>query len=1372
MGKRHKKTHSLCPRCGKRSYHTQNKKCAACGYPAAKIRSYEWSKKSKRRRAPGTGRMRYVKHIARRFKNGFREGGVAPARKKRVDLREEGQVLSASYSRDHLGPKSVADERTAALSVLPPLSGLTLQMAMHEAFLPVWSSKRTKSQHQCSWLQLLLTNSRCTILARTRTIAGDSVALHVEENSSVLEVKATLGIQNEGLCFGGQWLEDDVMLNAYQVTEGSTLMVMARLPGGGDGTPAMGKRHKKTHSLCPRCGKRSYHTQNKKCAACGYPAAKIRSYEWSKKSKRRRAPGTGRMRYVKHIARRFKNGFREASYSRGHLGPKSVADERTAALSVLPPLSGLTLQMAMLQLCTFCGILWPWAAGSQLVLCRSATGMLALDSVGPCVTGEDVRPIVFLTLLAEDAAGQDGSTLQVPRMLDCEGEGWPKEWRYFRLAATEAVANGFERSTALESMAAKIEEQWHHWVCPRARFGDECLSSSELGFDFVAELHRDCRDSNNFERYLIRHYFENTKTEYQALQAPSGFCLYGYLTALMVLAWHKLPEHVADALRHVYTARHLLGHYHSFDFVESSSWPVSSFLVLVNFHAGGTWIPLNAAPDYAHPGQLGSAFYYERLAWRETVEAAKPAPGAAPFFLLPGEGPPGEWRGLGAQVSQRHLIVWQFCIHTSTAGEAVTMISRFLRDDYSIEFRGNSLAMQLCANYRPSLCASGRNREYLDWLSARLEAEDASFSELSSSFRQEMMPQLSEADVWMCSIPAVWCRLLWDAAQWSRARPAIFAYLGLPILQYVHRDDRTAFLKAFVQMGKDERTIVAANNAYLAEEVAWQTGLRIPTLRIHGLHTNATYYPLRNSEVLVSRPGTSGGWQECVLDRFVDVNPQYPLRFVQFTNLLNPDTTEEVYNNTLSYRSLAQFRAVVGFPYDTSLMFFWEFYSMNMPTFVPFQLWHWGVFGQHTRPDLEQPRLFPSEGPVLSTLIPEEDRFPYSPFFDGFGPLDVERSIFWSKYTDWAMFPHVQYFKSVPDLMIQLITLDLQELCDGGMGYGVTLPFEAGGFPLLLSDLRFHVQACNLMELRSPEDLECPKLVDVIMADAQDLGRRSPANQRAGLRSFTHREKPRDSPKRVEALDARCATLGIWALTFQEIRLGLGMLKTGGTFFFRFGWRGRGDQEEHWYREAIMRLLGLVITFFDEVFPFKSEIYHQADPCFYVVAKGFQRPGRCKCVNISGYESATLETRLKSAIQSIIACEAVGDLPECIETLAEYSTPENHERIDELLDTVSRVRAIGLSSRTTVEVRESPEAQLVIRPVPYHLTMPRLRERMECYGKIAYIRRRSHPVGVGADALIQFVQPAHARMALEAVNEMKVLGGTVVARSPSCHTVR
>jgi large subunit ribosomal protein L37e len=46
--------------------------CAHCGYPSAKIRSYEWGQKAKRRKTTGTGRMRYLKDVSRRFKNGFR----------------------------------------------------------------------------------------------------------------------------------------------------------------------------------------------------------------------------------------------------------------------------------------------------------------------------------------------------------------------------------------------------------------------------------------------------------------------------------------------------------------------------------------------------------------------------------------------------------------------------------------------------------------------------------------------------------------------------------------------------------------------------------------------------------------------------------------------------------------------------------------------------------------------------------------------------------------------------------------------------------------------------------------------------------------------------------------------------------------------------------------------------------------------------------------------------------------------------------------------------------------------------------------------------------------------------------------------------
>ncbi|KAH9479904.1 60S ribosomal protein L37A [Psilocybe cubensis] len=60
--------------------------CASCGYPSAKIRSYEWGQKAKRRKTTGTGRMRYLKDVSRRFKNGFRENTVA---KKRVTAKTD-----------------------------------------------------------------------------------------------------------------------------------------------------------------------------------------------------------------------------------------------------------------------------------------------------------------------------------------------------------------------------------------------------------------------------------------------------------------------------------------------------------------------------------------------------------------------------------------------------------------------------------------------------------------------------------------------------------------------------------------------------------------------------------------------------------------------------------------------------------------------------------------------------------------------------------------------------------------------------------------------------------------------------------------------------------------------------------------------------------------------------------------------------------------------------------------------------------------------------------------------------------------------------------------------------------------------------------
>eukprot|EP00980_Cylindrotheca_fusiformis_P030707 scaffold25278_cov132-Cylindrotheca_fusiformis.AAC.8 len=82
------------------------------------------------------------------------------------------------------------------------------------------------------------------------------------------------------------------------------------------GTTSFGKRHNKSHTACRRCGKVSYHIQKKTCSSCGYPNKKMRQYNWGQKAKGRRTVGTGRMRYLKDMTRKFKNGFREGTQAK------------------------------------------------------------------------------------------------------------------------------------------------------------------------------------------------------------------------------------------------------------------------------------------------------------------------------------------------------------------------------------------------------------------------------------------------------------------------------------------------------------------------------------------------------------------------------------------------------------------------------------------------------------------------------------------------------------------------------------------------------------------------------------------------------------------------------------------------------------------------------------------------------------------------------------------------------------------------------------------------------------------------------------------------------------------------------------------------
>ncbi|MBU7013475.1 MAG: 50S ribosomal protein L37e [Theionarchaea archaeon] len=53
----------------------------------------------------------------------------------------------------------------------------------------------------------------------------------------------------------------------------------------GKGTPSFGKKNKRTHVRCRRCGNHSYHIRKRRCSSCGFGRSrKIRGYVWSKRS--------------------------------------------------------------------------------------------------------------------------------------------------------------------------------------------------------------------------------------------------------------------------------------------------------------------------------------------------------------------------------------------------------------------------------------------------------------------------------------------------------------------------------------------------------------------------------------------------------------------------------------------------------------------------------------------------------------------------------------------------------------------------------------------------------------------------------------------------------------------------------------------------------------------------------------------------------------------------------------------------------------------------------------------------------------------------------------------------------------------------------
>merc|ERR1712221_32685 len=83
-----------------------------------------------------------------------------------------------------------------------------------------------------------------------------------------------------------------------------------------EGTSSFGKRHNKTHTLCRRCWPIFLSYPEVAMCPMWLSQKRLRHYNWSEKAKRRKTTGTGRMRHLKIVQIKFRNGFRE--------GPRKV----------------------------------------------------------------------------------------------------------------------------------------------------------------------------------------------------------------------------------------------------------------------------------------------------------------------------------------------------------------------------------------------------------------------------------------------------------------------------------------------------------------------------------------------------------------------------------------------------------------------------------------------------------------------------------------------------------------------------------------------------------------------------------------------------------------------------------------------------------------------------------------------------------------------------------------------------------------------------------------------------------------------------------------------------------------------------------------
>ncbi|CAE8640043.1 unnamed protein product [Polarella glacialis] len=223
-------------------------------------------------------------------------------------------------------------------------------------------------------------------------------------------------------------------------------------------------------------------------------------------------------------------------------------------------------------------------------------------------------------------------------------------------------------------------------------------------------------------------------------------CYFGLVNALAIQAHHMWMQYeFAESKVFLHTAASML-HFDRYDFIASSVWPWTSYEILKNLK-----LPEDGTTFFITPPPAGQR------------AGIQPPASDAPFFTEMPE-PPASWK------PTRRLQLFALDTHSSVSANLKHVLSSIL-SEHGFHFEYQSLDPR-CKNtgdpLRRELCRSGDldlRAAIHELLPVDPDDENAvtsfheDFDTVSSRFYETLRDHVRHIDLFMCSVPALWCLL-------------------------------------------------------------------------------------------------------------------------------------------------------------------------------------------------------------------------------------------------------------------------------------------------------------------------------------------------------------------------------------------------------------------------------------------------------------------------------------------------------------------------------------------------------------------------------------------------------------------------------------